>query len=65
MSAMQQDVVNLFNEVADLSPTERASYFAEHQTDDELQRAAEELLAFDAQDSGPMPRRTPTKATTG
>ena len=52
---MQNGVVELFNEIADLSATARARYFAEHRVDDEVRRDAEDLLAFDAPDSGPLP----------
>lgn len=59
---MQDGIVELFNQVADLSPTGRDRYFAERQIDDELRKVADELLAFDCPDSGPLARVVGTVA---
>src|SRR5579864_5323155 len=45
---MKARVEELFHEVADLSPSARAKYFAEHEVDDEIRREVEALLAFDS-----------------
>jgi hypothetical protein len=45
---MKPRVEELFHEVADLSPSARAKYFAEHEVDDEIRREVETLLAFES-----------------
>ncbi len=45
---MRAEVEELFHEVADLSKTTRARYFAEHRVDPTTQAELEELLAFDS-----------------
>jgi len=44
---MNARVEELFHEVVDLSPEDRAGYFAEHQVDQETRQEIEALLAFD------------------
>ncbi len=45
---MNARVEELFHEVVDLSPADRARYFGEHQVDDEMRHEVEALLAFDS-----------------
>jgi len=44
---MNERVEQLFHEVADLSPEERAEYFAAHPIDEETRREVEALVAYD------------------
>jgi serine/threonine protein kinase/tetratricopeptide (TPR) repeat protein len=44
---MNARVEELFHEVVDLSPADRARYFGEHQVDEEIRHEVEALLAFD------------------
>src|SRR5262252_7886584 len=45
---MNARVEELFHEVADLSPADRAQYFGEHQVNQEIRQEVEALLAFDS-----------------
>jgi serine/threonine protein kinase len=48
---MQDEVSQLFREVDDLSPVERAQYFERHHVPTELRAEVESLLAFDTPDA--------------
>ena len=45
---MNARIEELFHEVVDLPPTDRARYFAEHEVDEEIRQEVEALLAFDS-----------------
>src|SRR5690349_20064054 len=53
---MNKRVQELFHQLADLSPGERARYFAEQKVDETTRRELEELLAFDSAESLPLLR---------
>jgi predicted Ser/Thr protein kinase len=54
--AVNDRVAELFHQLADLSPEDRAQYFACHEIDAETRQEAEELLAFDRCGSAQLAR---------
>ena len=53
---MNAEVGQLFHALVDLTPPERARYLTEHDTDPEIRRQTEELLAYDSADSASLLR---------
>jgi tetratricopeptide (TPR) repeat protein/predicted Ser/Thr protein kinase len=53
---MNQRVQELFHQLADLPPAERARYLADHTIDESTRREVQELLAFDVSESSPLLR---------
>lgn len=53
---MNERVQELFHQLADLPPAERARYFADHEIDPATRREVEELLGYDFAQSSPLLR---------
>jgi hypothetical protein len=52
---MRDELLDLFRELADLSPEQRARYFEEHAVDPDLRAEVESLLKYDSPGGALMP----------